>query len=83
MPLSKTQLDEIQEYAERYVGAFVKCNGPNSEFTVSGKKCDTLERAVALALDRCGRPHVDIEDMADQELVLAICLAQAIAELRC
>jgi len=83
MPLSKPQLDEIKDYAERFVGAFVKCNCPNSKYTVSGNTCDLLEDAVRLAMARCARPPVKAEEVSDQDYVLSLCLGQAISELNC
>lgn len=81
MPLSSDQIAELLDYADRFVGAFVKRNSPNSRYTVSGNTCDSIDHAVELAMERCSRPAIPPELAEEQDSALRDMLAEAIKNL--
>jgi len=83
MALTDHQKIEVQEIAERFVGAFIKCNDPDSRYIVSGNTCDSIDRAVELALERCTRPAIDSAFFSEQEAFLSDQLAFFIKNLGC
>jgi len=83
MALSEQQKIEVQEIAERFVGAFIKCNDPDSRYIVSGNACDSIDRAVELSMERCVRPPVDPAVFSAQEAFLYDQLAFFIKNLGC
>lgn len=83
MPLSPDQFAELLDYAERFVGAFVKCNQPDSRYIVSGNTCDSIDAAVELAMARCNRPAVPTSDAEEQDEALRQMLAEEIKKLDC
>lgn len=69
---------DLIDIAQRFVGAFVKFNGPNSKYTVCGVACHSIDQAVEVALKNCaypkgarGPPEI-LEKILREELTLAI-----------
>jgi len=80
MPLTAAQIAEIRDYAERFVGAFVK-RGARSPYTVCGTPSGSIDHAVDLAMRACGRPAVSPLDRDEQEALLRECLSQEIKNI--
>ena len=81
VPLGGNEMIDLKDLAERFVGAFIKCNCPG--YTVSGNLCASIEEAVGLAMEKCSRLNVAPEDKAEQEWLLREKLTEAIKRLKC
>lgn len=81
--LTDSEIENLEELAEAFVGAFVKCAMPPAKYTVCSIPCFSLEEAVGIAVERCSRHKVAPFDKAEQQRVLCENLRAAIKGLQC
>ena len=83
MPLSQAEKDELEEIANRFVGAFVKCGASPAKWAVYGLPCSSIEEAVDQCLIRCSTAQTKTQDRDEVRGFLRSILREAILKLPC